>query len=287
MFATLFAALLLAPVPSPAPSPLKEIGHVRSSAFCSALRHNIAPAIGHVLQNDRLIAASRPMFSQFARDHQAMQTAGGSKAAEDLDVARLESLIGPMVSNAREIRRLLDDPTAFPARARSADDAQILQLRAQLASVLAQQNRVLDLISGLTDTQQMGELQQAGNDVTSQLARNDVAGRGTNSNDPSSPLYRQPAGGAPTSAPDSLINAGLGANANPNDPERANDPTRKNIASLVGPNPFNAFPLAVTLYQKHIAGTEHAAAAVVLKAIPACGGHVPAPAPAASPTPGP
>ncbi|MDQ2871696.1 MAG: hypothetical protein M3R35_01045 [Candidatus Eremiobacteraeota bacterium] len=282
MFSAFVAALSLgalsmvpapAAAPSPAPTPLKEIGHVISTPFCSALRRNIGPAIGHVLDNDRIIAASKPAFTQFAKDH-AASLHSGSNAAEDLDVLHLENLIGPMVQNVAQTESLLGNTSTFPVRPVNKDDKQIVALRSQVLTVLEEQKSVLDLISGLVDTQQLGELQAAGHDYDRALnmpeTKNTVGVNGT----PSRPSD------SPTSAPDSLTNAGLAEHRPGNVP----DITKLNTDSALSNNPVLEFPRAVSTYQQRISLREDIAAAGVRKAVPLCGGHV---SPASEPSPQP
>ncbi|MGZ3497686.1 MAG: hypothetical protein ACXWNK_07400 [Vulcanimicrobiaceae bacterium] len=276
--ALVIGALSPAPVatPSPSPTPLKTIAHVISTPFCSALRRNIAPAIGHVLDNDRIIAASKPMFVQFAKDHASALKSGGSQAAEDLDVVHLENLIGPMVQNQQRIEALLGNTAAFPVRPLTNDDKQIVALRLQLLNVLDEQKGVLDLISGLVDTQQMGELQAAGHDYDKALSPD------TRNNGTTGPNGSQPDNGAPTPTPDWLVNAGIPDQ----NPGNLPDVSKLNTDSLLANNPILAFPRAVGTYQQRISLREDMAADGVHKAVPLCGGKVnPQPQPVPSPTP--
>ena len=268
--------LKLAPTPSPTSSPLKTIAHVISTPFCTALRRNIAPAIGHVLDNDRIIAASKPMFVQFARDHAQALKSGGSKASEDLDILHLENLIGPMVQNQQQIESLLgNSSTTFPVRPLLNDDKQIVGLRLQLLNVLEEQKGVLDLVSGLVDTQQLGELQAAGHDYDKALSPD------TTNNGRIGPNSSQPDSLAPTPEPDWLLNAGIPDQ----NPAGLPDVSKLNTDSLLANNPILAFPRAVGTYQERISMREDLAAQGVRNAIPLCGGRVQAPQPTASPTP--
>jgi hypothetical protein len=193
-----------------------------------------------------------------------------NKGAEDLAVSRLESLVGPLVKNTQAIDKLLNDPYAFPKVAYSDGDQKLLQMRAELQAVNTQQKRVLDVISGFVDTQQMGELQAAGHDYDSALSSN--------------PKASGAAGPTPTPPPSDILNAGV-ANSG-NDPSRAVDPRFKNNGSVLGSNPLDAFEEAVSAYQQDIQSREQVAAKSVIEAVPLCGGQVPG-QPAASPAPSP
>src|SRR5947209_13782338 len=94
---------------TPTPPPLKVIVNVRSNALCGAFKKTILPVVGHALQNDRLIATSKPIFN----DLTAKRRLGQSKAAEDLDVMRLENLIRPLNDSVAAAKKILDDPNNF------------------------------------------------------------------------------------------------------------------------------------------------------------------------------
>lgn len=255
--------------PAPAPTPLRTITHIRTTPLCTGLHRIIGPAIGKELQNDKIIASSKPMFHDFVHATAANQ----SKASQDMAVMHLESLIGPLVKNTEAVDRLLNDPYAFPKVAYSDGDRKLLQMRAQLQAVNDQQKRALDLISGFVQTQQLGELQQSGHEYDSALVANPKPQNGST----------QP---APTAPPVGVLSAGV-SNAK-NDPSRAADPRYKNTDALVGANPLNVFENAITSYQGDIQTTEQDAAKTVVSAVPLCGGRVPPPnqpAPATSSKP--
>src|SRR5579871_1658743 len=102
-------ALAALSTPSPAPTPLKTITHLRAQRLCAGLRRSVYPAVGHILQNDKLIAQSRPFFRDYVK-----QSASGNRAGVDLDVVRLESYITPLVQSTQAIEALLNDPV-YPA----------------------------------------------------------------------------------------------------------------------------------------------------------------------------
>ncbi len=254
-----------AAVPAPAATPLKTIKHVYATRLCTGLRRSIAPAIGRVLQNDRTIATSRPLLKDYVKN-----TSVGSQAAVDMDVMRLETLIDPLVKNTEAIGTLLEDPV-FPQQPQSDTDKQLLQLRAHLVQVLAQQKQALDLVSGFVDTQQLAELQAAGHEYDKVINATETASS-ANASAPNT---------SPTTAPANILNAGV---STADDPSRKYDPRFTNTGSQVGYNPLNAFDQQMEYYQAQIEQSENLAAKAVFKAVPLCGGHVPAPA-APSPVP--
>lgn len=259
-----------AAAPKPAATPLKTISHVYSKRLCTALRRSIGPAVGHVLQNDRAMQISRPLFDSFVKNSNT-----GSQAGTDMDVMRLERLVDPMVKNTQAIEHLLND-SVYPRHPQSDEDRQVLAMRAQLEVVLAEQKHALDLISGFVDTQNMAELQAAGHEYDSAISGNDTK---KNASPPPQP--------APTAAAAPILNAGV---SQQNDPARKYDPRFQNTGSDVGYNPLSAFGQQMYVYQQEIQAPESKVSAAIFKAIPQCGGSVPAqpsPAPAAPSSPAP
>ncbi len=156
------AALLIAlAVPSPSPTPLKTITHVRAQRLCIGLKRAVYPAVGRVLQDDQLIAQSRPFFRDYVK-----QSASGNHSGVDLDVARLERYITPLVQNTKDAESYLND-SVFPRVPASSGDRDLLAIRHELQEAIAQQKLALNLIGGFTDTQQLGELQQEGEEYPS------------------------------------------------------------------------------------------------------------------------
>jgi hypothetical protein len=253
------------PIPIPTATPLKTIKHVYATRLCTGLRRSIFPAVGRVLDNDRRIAASRPLFQDYVKN-----TSNASQAGVDMDVLRMEQLIAPLVKNTQAIESLLHDPV-YPRKAQSDNDKELLQIRAHLAAVLEEQKRALDLVSGFVDTQQLAELQASGHDYDKAIGAPDTAsGRAGSSTSSQKPQT------SPTTAPADILNAGI-TNAN-NDPARKYDPRFLNTGSQVGYNPLNAFDQAMLEHQTVISQSEDLASQVIFKAVPQCGGHVPAPA---------
>jgi|SRR5579884_138665 len=279
LFAALVAAALAAPsvqsaaaVPAPAPTPLRTITHIKSSPLCTGLRKAVAPAVAKVLQSDRIVASSKPLFHDFVQ----ASASGQSEAAQGLAVMRLERLVGPLVANTETVDKLLNSPYVFPKVPRSADDRKLLQLRAQLLAINQQQKKALDVISGFVATEQLGQLQAAGHEYDSALSPN------VRTSAPPNP--------APTAADAPILNAGVSAGTNGPDPVRSMDPRYKNTDSMLANNPLNVFENAITSYQQQIQAREQDAAKSVIDAVPLCGGRVPGqapPVPSAAPSPAP
>ncbi|MFN2449704.1 MAG: hypothetical protein ABR508_07920 [Candidatus Baltobacteraceae bacterium] len=265
------AAVLARPVPKP--TPLKTIKHVYSnSRMCMGLRRSIGPAVGKVLQNDKTIATSRPMLQDFVASASL-----GSEGGKDMAVARLERLVGPLVKGTQNIEALLNDPI-YPRKAQNDNDKQLLQMRTQLAQVLAKQKNALDLISGFIDTEQLGQLQAAGHQYDAAV----------NSNSSPNAAANRPVARA-TTAPAEILNAGVNTAANDPAGTMKNDPRYANTNNAIGYNPLNMFDQQMLAYQAEIAQGEAAATFSILKAVPQCGGKIPGPSspPLPSPLPAP
>ena len=247
--------------PAPAATPLKTIEHLHVSPLCTGLRQNIGPAIGKMLQNDKTIAQSRPLLRGYVK-----ATATNS-ASRDLQVSRIERLITPLVQNTAAIEKLLSDPYVFPKRPISDADRQLLEIRAYLQQVVAEQKRALDVIAGFVDTEQLGQMQAAGSEALKITQTHEVGPQGGHSTGSA-----QSAGAAPTPPPSEILNAGVR-----NTPQQAADPALQDTGLLVGHNPLDVFDNAIGEYQQMLQSSEGRAADLVVKALPLCGGHVPRP----------
>jgi hypothetical protein len=257
MWIMLAMAVSLA-TPAPAATPLKTIKHIYVSPLCTGLRQNIGPAIGKVLQNDNTIAQSRPLLRGYVK---ATATSGLSK---DLQVARVERLITPLVRNTAAIEKLLNDPYVFPKHAISDSDRQLLEIRSYLQQVVTQQKRALDVIAGFVDTEQLGQMQAAGQEALKLTQTHEIPGaQGGDSS-------ARDAAAGPTPPPSEVLNAGVSKL-----PQIGTDPALQENGLVIGHNPLDVFDNAIGEYQQMLQSSEGRAADLVVKALPLCGGHVP------------
>jgi hypothetical protein len=268
MFGLVLAALLAPPTPVPTlpplpPSihlpkataaPLKEIVHIVSSPLCGHLKKVVAPAIDNLRKNDQLIAKSKPLLGDFAKHHRL----NDSQPAQDLDVARLESLVGPLVKNIEQTEKLLSDESVFPADPQDESQQNVADMRVELLRVLAQQNDALNFISGFVDTQQLASIQSAGSEELAKINQ----GTSPSNNSKNDPLIN------PTPTPDPILNAGLQMNSN--DPTRANDPRYKLSPTYFGSDALSALPDYVTEIQNGLNAQEAVAARAVIKVASSC-----------------
>lgn len=180
----LTAALLVAGV---TPTPPPQIYRVVTRPLCSRLHQVVAPAIGMMLQNDTTIKRSPALFKQYNTaslyGNDAGTSAGsgpggdpgssGSNAAQNMALQGLENLIRPIANNIIAIQTALDSPQLTNPSGMQEDDKQIQAIRDKLLKALAAQNASLDLISGFVDTQQMADLQHAGEGYIASISQPD------------------------------------------------------------------------------------------------------------------
>lgn len=245
---------------TPAPPPLKIIVNVRSNGLCGAFKKSVLPVVGHALQNDRLIASSKPLFN----DLTVKRRLNSDKASEDIDVLRLENLIRPLNDSVAAAKKILEDPNAFPKQAKTQQDKDLLAIRDSLRASVARQENVLDIISGFVDTTALGELQAAGHDYDKAIGAPDAGAQSRNNSTNGAPATPTPDPG--------LLTAGIGQN----DPTRKADPAYRESGTLFGNDVYSAFAQTISAYQQEIGQHESVASELILKNVPACGGKVPA-----------
>jgi hypothetical protein len=196
-------AVMVAVAVTPSPTPPPQIYHVVTRPICSELHDRIAPAIGMMLQNDTTIKKSPDLFKQYnmaALYGSDAATAGnnplpgdpdgGSNPSQTMALQGMENLIRPIANNIIAIQTMLDSPQLTQSSGRQDDDALIADIRAKLLKALAAQNASLDIISGFVDTQQMADLQHAGQGYINSMSQSDT--RAAQSPAPANPLESSP-----------------------------------------------------------------------------------------------
>src|SRR5580692_5782480 len=171
----LVATATIAATPTPSATAPPQIYRVVSRPLCSELRQRIKPAIGMIMQNDATIRKSPDLFKQYntasldgsdpggaQSGPGAMDPGGSSNGTQEMALLGLENLIRPIANNIIAIQTMLDSPELRTATGRQDDDKRLRDIREKLLKALAAQNASLDIISGFVDTQQMADLQHAG-----------------------------------------------------------------------------------------------------------------------------
>ena len=172
MLRALFATAIVAATatPAPAPTPPPEIYRVVSRPLCTQLRERIKPAIGMLLENDKSIGQSPGLFQRYNQAALQGNDAGtGSNGEQELALLGLENLIRPIANNVIAIQTILSSPQLTTPTGREDDDKRLADMRTKLLKALAAQNASLDIISGFVDTQQMADLQHAGQEYINEV----------------------------------------------------------------------------------------------------------------------
>ncbi len=259
-----------------AATPPPTIYHVVTRPLCGELHEHIAPAIGMMLQNDTTIKKSPALFKQYnearlygsgpsttaggnGNDPVTRDPDGGSNPTQNMALQGMENLIRPIANNIIAIQTALDSPALRTGTGRPEDDQRLQEIRDKLFKALAAQNASLDIISGFVDTQQMADLQHAGEAYISSISQPDTSGAKISTPAPN-PLEANP------------NYAGLPPN--PYDIDLANVP-----GLTLGYNPVTRLLDALTWTIDQTATRENDAAKAVMSSAALCSNEIPTPAP--------
>ena len=169
-------------------TPPPQIYHIVTRPICAQLHQRIAPAIGMMLENDTVIKKGPALFQKYndatlydndpgtssKKDPVAGDPGGVSNPAQNMALQGMENLIRPIANNIIAIQTTLDSPELRNGTGRAEDDQRLHEIRDKLLKALAVQNASLDIISGFVDTQQMADLQHAGEAYISSMAAPDT-----------------------------------------------------------------------------------------------------------------
>jgi hypothetical protein len=209
-FAFCVATATTVATPSPNPTPPPQIYHVVSRPLCSELRQRIKPAIGMMMENDATIKKSPNLFKQYnaaslyGSDPGAgqsgpggMDPGGSSNGTQEIALLGLENLIRPIANNIIAIQTVLDSPELRTTTGLADDDKRLQDIRQKLLKALAAQNASLDIISGFVDTQQMANLQHAGEAYIGEMSQPDTQGASSSTPGPNPLAYSPNYAGLP------------------------------------------------------------------------------------------
>jgi hypothetical protein len=169
-------------------TPPPQIYHIVTRPICAQLHQRIAPAIGMMLQNDTMIKKGPALFQKYndaalyggdpaassKKDPVAGDPGGVSNPAQNMALQGMENLIRPIANNIIAIQTTLDSAELRNGTGRPEDDQRLREIRDKLLKALAVQNASLDIISGFVDTQQMADLQHAGEAYISSMGTPDT-----------------------------------------------------------------------------------------------------------------
>jgi hypothetical protein len=111
------------------------------------MRTRVAPAITALLENDATLDQAPRGFDRMYRDALLSPPAGWGQptVGHFINVGNLESLIGPLVKNIKQIDDLLAD--------KSFNEPRLAAIKSNLGAVEAQQKAALNVISGYDATE--------------------------------------------------------------------------------------------------------------------------------------
>jgi hypothetical protein len=175
---------------APAGTPPPQIIRIVTTALCARLHERIRPAVAMILENDQKIAKSPPLFKRYQRgaftsqDVANAQFGTGAPATGDsiynqspetsMALQQMSYLVLPIARNLIAAQTLLDDTKTLAPTGNPSDDAKITKIKQQLLETIAFQSASLDLINGFVETQQMGELQHAGEEYIGAINGTDM-----------------------------------------------------------------------------------------------------------------
>jgi hypothetical protein len=97
-----------------------------------------------------------------------------TNASQRMTLLAMENLVSPIANNIIAIQKLLDSPAMLSGTGHALDDQQLQDTRTKLLKALATQNASLDIINGFVDTQNMADLQHAGEEFISAMNQPDT-----------------------------------------------------------------------------------------------------------------
>jgi hypothetical protein len=269
-----FLAALVGVAPTPSPTPLPMIAHVKATPLCSTVANNVFYTIGGLRINDKLIANTKPLLIEMGKAYEQSSgvgarfdkqqaawgnTAGGTHETNTglvLGNQRLVRLADELVHNLDMIDGILNDPTRFPAVAKTDDDKKALALKAQLQAVADQQRKNLNVLYGLGDTFSLQDLIAKGDQT--QGAINGGGQQQVSHNDQD------------VSFQDVLSGVDRGQSGHATDPGLSQDPSITQSATDLTNNPMARFFVEVAQNEDATGLAENALTATVISTIKGC-----------------
>ncbi|MBV8284262.1 MAG: hypothetical protein JO175_06400 [Candidatus Eremiobacteraeota bacterium] len=261
---SLLPARAFADTPAPARTPPPQIEHIVTTAFCARLHDRVRPAVAMILQNDRSIAKSKPLFKKYARgvlgaqDPASAQYSNGAPPPDsvyatspetNMALQQMSYLVSPIAQNVLAAEKLLTDDEYLKPTGNPDGDKKLAQIKDQLLQTIAFQSASLDLINGWVTTQQMGQLQHAGEEYIASIS---------NGTDLSKPLIQQ--------SPGPL--------QDPNAPGLSQNPYNVDPAAIpglsVGFNPLSRIVDGIGWLQTETTKRENTAATTITAALQGC-----------------
>ena len=252
MLGMLLLAATVNPTAAPSPAPLKTIITVHSSALCSTLGGPVFYLVGGLQANDRVIDGSKPLLlsmgqelvpdniaaDQLDKEEKAIGIGAGgthnTNPALLMDNQHLYQAVSEIVHNLAAIDAVLNDPTKFPAVAKTDDDKAALQLKAKLQAVADAQRKNLNMLSGLEETFSLQDLIAKGDGtqgtINADFKKPNLYGQGQLSSQDQSVSFQ-----------DAVSGPARAANTTPVNPTTDTDPAIKQRPIGLNDNPMTRF----------------------------------------------
>jgi hypothetical protein len=165
--------------PSGQITPPPQIYEIVTRPICHELKEHILPAVALVLQNDRVIAKSPPIFEDYITtalrpdptNKSGYDTTDYDSPGRAMAIRRMENLVTPLAQNVIALQKILENTSINQPNPSSnpADAAALAKIREQLEQTRELQSASLDLINGFVTTQQLGDIQHVGEEYLSNI----------------------------------------------------------------------------------------------------------------------
>lgn len=250
-------------LPVCAATPPPEIIHLITTPLCVRLHDKVRPAVAMIMQNDATIAKSLPEFKAYGiavfgsydrafgdNGPATYDSINVNSPATRMALQRMSYLVSPIAQNLIAAQKVLDDASLLAPTGNTSDDQHLATIKQQLLETVADQSASLDLINGFVATQQMGDLQHAGETYLSAITGTDLS---TPIRTPSTPF------------------PGM---ADPSDPGIPQNPYAVDATAIpglaVGYNPLYRLVSGLKWVQAQTHDKENTAAASLMSALAAC-----------------
>lgn len=201
---------------TPAPAsqlqtPPPTIYEIVSRPLCLEMKQHVLPVVGMVLQNDRLIGKAPPIFKDYIltalRPDPSNQTGYDvtdyDSPGRQMAMEHMTDLVPVLAHNTIEIQTILTNSSLAQVNGDTPDAKALEQIRNQLLKTLAMQRDSLDLINGFVQTQQLGDIQHAGEEYLSTINATGLTNSAPEPGSTSNPAFQEP--NAPGLAPNPKV----------------------------------------------------------------------------------
>lgn len=162
-------------------TPPPQIYRVSTRPLCAQLKNHIMPAVGMMLENDRTVGKAPPIFKDYVTTAYisdpgkpgAYDTTNYDSPGRTMALQHMEMLVTPLAQNVLAVQKILQQSSLAQPSGYEEDDKELQQIRVEMLKVLAMQSVSLDLINGFVTTQQLGDMQHAGEEYINSIEQPD------------------------------------------------------------------------------------------------------------------